>query len=375
MLRIKTILLIHHWGGLGGAGVSLLNNIKMLEKDFDITVMVPNYPPEMTNELKKYKVKIIEIPIPIGIYPIYNGGSEYWKPSFYKSIYNILKFNLILNKHLTLNKYNIILVNSFTLFWVAYNKKVAESNLGCFIRETLDNRKHITNKIIIKILKEKFKYLFLISEYDKKKFELSDTGILINDCIFFEKKHFIEEENDKFEIIFLGGFNRIKGLDVLLRAIMKIDSEKIKLTIAGNCEVIDIRTQNLKNQISSLAKRGYTIDLLGQVSNTADIILSKDALVFPSIVPHQARPLFEAGFLKVPVIISDSEVIRERIKNRYNGLTFSNNDPNELALCLKTLMDNNELKNTIIENNYTYALKNHNCKNIKEILIKSLNDK
>src|SRR5699024_12067610 len=128
------ILFIHHYGGYGGAGISLINNIEMLKDDYRITVILPSYPDDMRNELLRLNVKVIEFNDVIGTVPIYSGGSDFWKPSMYKSIFKIFGFNKFLNKIIKTDNYDFVLVNSITLFWVGFKKNIQFDKLGCFVR-------------------------------------------------------------------------------------------------------------------------------------------------------------------------------------------------------------------------------------------------
>ncbi|WP_142923756.1 hypothetical protein, partial [Mammaliicoccus sciuri] len=139
----------------------------------------------------------------------------------YKSIYKIFRFNKFLNKLLKKDNYDFIFVNSITLFWVGLKKNIQYEKLGCFVRETMDKNKRISNIIIKKILNKKFSKIFFISKFDKNNYEDIENKTkyyLINDCmkeVYSTKK----VERNSLNLLFLGGYQKIKGLDILLKSI------------------------------------------------------------------------------------------------------------------------------------------------------------
>ncbi|MDP7259301.1 MAG: glycosyltransferase, partial [Anaerolineales bacterium] len=53
--------------------------------------------------------------------------------------------------------------------------------------------------------------------------------------------------------------------------------------------------------------------------------------VFPSVVPHFARPVIEAGAMAKPVVASDLGGPRELVRHDETGLLIPPNDPRKLA--------------------------------------------
>ncbi len=376
MISIKNILFIHHYGGYGGAGISLINNIEMLKDDYRITVILPSYPDDMRNELLRLNVKVIEFNDVIGTVPIYSGGSDFWKPSMYKSIFKIFGFNKFLNKIIKTDNYDFVFVNSITLFWVGLKKNIQFEKLGCFVRETRDKRKKISNILIKKILNKYFSKIFFISEFDKKTYEdrrSKSKYYLINDCM--KKVNFIKSKNkNSLNLLFLGGYQKIKGLDILLKALNYLNNKDIKLSIAGDTEIKSSYANKIHKSINTLNKKGMNIKVIGTVKNASDMYNDTDILIFPSRKPHQSRPLFEAGFYKIPVIITENEIVNERIENGFNGFKFEARNFKSLSRKIKLFIKNPNLVNKLGENNYELSLKNHNFEDVKINLLKAIEE-
>lgn len=376
MISIKNILFIHHYGGYGGAGISLINNIEMLKDDYRITVILPSYPDDMRNELLRLNIKVIEFNDVIGTVPIYSGGSDFWKPSMYKSIFKIFGFNKFLNKIIKTDNYDFVLVNSITLFWVGFKKNIQFEKLGCFVRETRDKKKKISNILIKKILNKYFSKIFFISEFDKNTYEdrrSKSKYYLINDCM--KKVTFKKSKNkNSLNLLFLGGYQKIKGLDILLKALNYLNNKDIILTIAGDTEIKSSYANKIQKSINTLNKKGMNIKVIGTVKNASDMYNDTDILIFPSRKPHQSRPLFEAGFYKIPVIITENEIVNERIENGFNGFKFEARNFKSLSRKIKLFIKNPNLVNKLGENNYKLSLKNHNFEDVKINLLKAIEE-
>ena len=87
-----------------------------------------------------------------------------------------------------------------------------------------------------------------------------------------------------------------------------------------------------------------------------------DCLVFPATRPHQARPIFEAGLSRIPVIVTDFKNIRENI-NEESGYLFDNKNHKQLAIIMNKLAKKPLSAKNKIETNYKNA-KNKNTFNI-----------
>ncbi|HJO34326.1 MAG TPA: glycosyltransferase family 4 protein [Anaerolineales bacterium] len=70
---------------------------------------------------------------------------------------------------------------------------------------------------------------------------------------------------------------------------------------------------------------------LGDCDDVPRLLAASDLLVFPSVVPHFARPVIEAGAMAKPVVASDLGGPRELVRHDENGLLIPPNDPRKLA--------------------------------------------
>ena len=118
-------------------------------------------------------------------------------------------------------------------------------------------------------------------------------------------------------------------------------------------------SKNLFIKIYNIAKKRYEENIskvienydledriykIGIQKDMSDVYELADVLIFPANEPHQARPAFEAGAKKIPVIMPDFKNTEEYVKNEKNGLIFKRRCPKSLANCIIRLISDPELK-------------------------------
>ena len=161
---------------------------------------------------------------------------------------------------------------------------------------------------------------------------------------FTDLELFLEEKDiryDKF-ILFVGQLEKVKGIDVLIKAFSKIENEfpDFKLIIIGDGK----EKENLKN-ISSNLKIQNKIEFKGKLSlkETKDVIKNCYCLVLSSLSEGLPRVLMEAMALEKSVIASDVGGIPELIKDNENGFLFEKSNSDELVKKLRVLLNNRDL--------------------------------
>jgi glycosyltransferase involved in cell wall biosynthesis len=266
----------------------------------------------------------------------------------------------------------------------------------CFIRETVKNNLWgIYKKSINYYLNRFYDAVFFISEYDYKNHNCKApvTGIIRNTHRIdnlainqsqFEARKILKLPTDGFFILFFGGFDKLKGTHVIVKALSNLKNDNIHLINVGaksnNSNI------SIKQQLKKLLNKDYEKSILnivdkyklenkihytGKYFDTTVLFNACDVLVFPSTSPHQARPVFEAGFFKKPVIISDFKETSEYVTHNYNGLVFKPNDPFGLSNCIQLLKTNQDFCIKLGLNNYIKSSENHDYKVILEIVKKS----
>lgn len=141
---------------------------------------------------------------------------------------------------------------------------------------------------------------------------------------------------------FIGRWNRIKGIDVLLDAMDLIDKNlPVELYLYGEREVWNkdeygTREINRARKLPNVTIKGrFMPDQLVEIHSEID------CLVMPSIWPENSPlAILESLALGTPVICSDGEGMTHLINKGQNGFIFQNRNEKELAAIIMNLVGN-----------------------------------
>jgi len=152
--------------------------------------------------------------------------------------------------------------------------------------------------------------------------------------------------DDNIVLGFIGSFYRFEGLDLLVKAVAKI--EKVKLILVGDGE----RYEEIKKLVSELNLSSKVV-ITGRVphSEVKKYYSLMDIMVYPRLserITELVTPLkpLEAMALGKIVVGSDVGGVKEIIGEGQNagGLTFKAGDLEDLVAKLKLVIDNSELR-------------------------------
>lgn len=141
-------------------------------------------------------------------------------------------------------------------------------------------------------------------------------------------------------VVYIGRITALKGLHLLIDAVLKINPEKIQLDIYGS-ETNDSYVLECK------AKSGAhtNINWNGRI-NSSEVIdtLSKyHVMCLPSAFEMSSLVIQEAFAAGIPVLASDVYGNAEQVKENENGWLFQLNNENDLKDKLEMLMNNPEM--------------------------------
>lgn len=359
------ILIMHHCDSWGGAGVSLVDICNMLRDENEVTVCVPHMDSEVAREVEKIKdITLISFEDNVGMISAYNGGPKTLSRTFVKNYLQTIRNRKQIYKILEQEKYDVVLLNSITLSWMA--KIISKKNIisVCYVRETAVN--NLGFQMTLFNLKQYCSGVVFISEYDQKEMPLTVPTAVVCDCCsrdLLEKgeKSRVTKLNQansvNFHVAFLGGDNELKGYPVIIEAIKRLRKYPINLVVAGRVK-------------DSLRIEDEHIEYVGKVTDVSEVLSSADVLVFPSMKGHQGRPIFEAGAFSVPVVVSDFPQTAGELKNGENGFVFTPSDSEELAEKILWLFEHPKERMIMGEKNYTNTIDRHtlemNSKKLKD---------
>lgn len=166
-------------------------------------------------------------------------------------------------------------------------------------------------------------------------------------------------DNNKYNYLFVGRLEKVKGVDVLLRAYLKFFNNKsnklnVCLHIVGDGEMkTDLEKYVVENKIDKYVK------FYGNVSDQAllsNFYHSADCLIIPSRSESMPFVALEASNFGLPLVVSDVGDLKYFVSKYKVGLYFENENVEKLHECLtqiqKTKINNaNFLK---IQNDYSF---------------------
>lgn len=357
------VLIVHHSNLIGGAGNSMIELVKTLKKNnpyLKISVLLPktNHS-EISKKLKLLNINHTIADFEVGMIPLYSGGTNIFSPSMIKNLKNIFLYKKNIKK--IIDDYDLIFLNSITTSWITL---ISSKPQIVYVRETLPvNFEFLCKKIYSIFLQRAFKNIF-ISNYDASKFDSVQKTIIYNSYEHKQIKKPIPRSNTK--ILFMGGYSRIKGLNLILKSLIMLKKYDIEFTILGynklNKRKISYWTYAywVEKKIKFL-KKYLKINLVGNVSDISPYLNNCDFVIINNRFPHQSRPIFEAGFYKKPVIISDHKNYNEFVIHNNNGLLFRSKNKYSLK---NQILEYLTFKEKIMrhgENNFEKSISNHSA--------------
>jgi glycosyltransferase involved in cell wall biosynthesis len=174
-----------------------------------------------------------------------------------------------------------------------------------------------------------------------------------------------------------------KGAVIAINAMKYISNPEIKLVFVGynwNGKPIKLKDKKgILRKIKFLLGANYETNVINRIinerlqerilffpnqKNIAPFYKACDCLIQPITKPHQARPVFEAGFSRIPVIITDFPQINE-LCDEENSYLFENKNSKKLAEKIMQVYNfplDAQLK---VENNYKRVVERHSFSKYK----------
>jgi len=155
-------------------------------------------------------------------------------------------------------------------------------------------------------------------------------------------------KDDEFIIITCGRLIKRKALDVLIKALSKVDSDKIKLLIMGDGP----EKENLK-KLSAELNLEKKVGFLGFIDEENKFRYYNAADIFALVSLHEGFGIvyMEAMYCGLPIICSNNGGQTDFLKHGKNALVIDVGDIEACAGAVRELMRNKQLYRTMSENN------------------------
>jgi len=168
---------------------------------------------------------------------------------------------------------------------------------------------------------------------------------------------------DKPLLLSLSRLHSVKGLDILLEAMVKVP--EAFLWIAGSGPL----KNDLINQSERLGLRGR-VKFLGWREDKEALMATTDICVFPSRNDAFGAVIIEAWAAKKPNIACKSPGPRTIISDNHDGLLVEIDDVNKLADAIKKVINNNKLANSLANNGYKKFMEKYSEQEFSKNIIK-----
>lgn len=370
---MKKILIIHHGIGKGGGLIALLGLIEELKKKNEVRVL-SIFKSDAVDYIKKTGVEVylLESKFYSKFYRLFvhSEASFFGIIDFLKNLKNILTF--FLSKYFFAKKelmnldfeYDIVYLNStFISDWLLAAKKLNKKTI-IHVREPLASGfLGIRKSIIRHTIKKYCDAIVAISKDNAKRVGLNSKTTIVYDPVVYKgrDKVIARDSNENYRyFLYLGGMQRIKGFEQLVKSLSYID-ENVRIYFLGGditpskskvkrmIELLDPYMWKINSLITSLNQSDKIIKV-GLVDNIFDYYSNSIALVSPFSKPHASLPVLEAFYVGKPVIVSDIEGMDE-IVSMENGLFFANNDPIGLADAINKMASMSDMEYQKISQN------------------------
>jgi N-acetyl-alpha-D-glucosaminyl L-malate synthase BshA len=162
----------------------------------------------------------------------------------------------------------------------------------------------------------------------------------------------ISEDREPFEpdghvIVFVGSLVPQKGVDILIESFKKIETKNTNLIIVGDGPE--------RNRLEAMAADTKNIQFLGRRKGIRNILENSEVLVLPSKDEGFGLVLLEAMAAGTPVIASNVGGIPEIVGDGQSGILVEKENPEQLAKAIDRVLQDGELRNTLIENGFEKA--------------------
>jgi len=206
-------------------------------------------------------------------------------------------------------------------------------------------------------------YYICLTSFNKEKLlalkQIKEENIYIKPNFTPENVEIIPFEQRKRQIVYAGRIEKIKGLDLLLQAWMKMGDKAPKLLICGQGEIEEWCKEYIKNNEMA------NVEMLGYLPNreVKRIVAESMAVIYPTQwyegFPMAVAEAYTAG---TPIIASDIGNVGSLVDEGISGVKFKHNSVVDIAKKVEEFMETpiklpvEYTKKYTAENNY-YQLK------------------
>lgn len=396
------ILVVQHTDIIGGSlngAIELVRCLIKLKENDKIDFYVQSTKDNREEIYRNTGIKVLENNLRVQTFDYFNGGNGLARIllKYCLSFKYIKEWESFLNRE----KYDLVILNTSVLWPICDVVNKSGAKCICYVRETVKGN---VNSFINKRIRSKLSKctgLFFLTEFDRINWNVplaSGNQFVLPECVnipntVYSKKNErakLSLNNNIFYVLFMGGMQKIKGAETIIRA-MKIIKDKgyekkICLLLLGESgtETVSltykikyfnkVRYQKKLNDFIKKHALDNMIIRCGYQNNIYDWLSAADIVVFPANSVHQARPIYEAGVVERSIILPDYSNFRENLIDGYNGITFEKGNADSLSDKIIEVYNNKTFLDEMGKHNYQMTKSSHSREKVSKLLEKALND-
>ena len=373
---MKRILYIHHGGAIGGAPLSLLYLIENLDRERFKPVVLISLDGPAADLFRNADIETHVAPDFTDFSHtelVWYGGALLWQlPGKVTRFWPSIRAT---RRHLRQLKPDLVHVNSSTLAAPARAAWREGIPVVWHIREPLARgyvglrrfwlRRHIDHDA---------DRIIAISKNDAARLIPSDRIRIIYNFVDFEKfdrsinpttaREHMNLTPSQHVVTMLGGCSSPKGTLPFVRALSRVRQAlpNVRFLIVGPKPRIgasdpiraigarifqaDAYDRAVMRTASDAIGKGH-VRFTGVRQDIPQVLAASDLVVFPSVVPHFARPIVEAAAMAKPVVASNLGGPRELVDDGVTGLLVSPNDVEKLANAIISILNDAQRANSM----------------------------
>lgn len=177
-----------------------------------------------------------------------------------------------------------------------------------------------------------------------------------------------EPTDGLIKIIFTARMVEDKGTLILIDAAKKLEAEykdKVQFLLCGG---LDTNPNGITKDMLESRCDGEYIQWLGHRKDVLELLKQSHIMAFPSWYREGLpKSVIEAEAIGRPVVTTDSVGCRDTVVDGKNGYMIPIKDSDALAMALKKLIDNPELRQTMGKNAREFAVKRFDIKDVVKV--------
>ena len=226
----------------------------------------------------------------------------------------------------------------------SFKQGISINGPGKLFNFPLHIRNHIERLITLNSYSEKmfvlsnwYKSLLVANGMDEDKIIVLPAAIPATNAATTLKKNNTGIDS-KIRFVYAGRISQVKGLHILLAAVLQMKQSNWELDIYGA-----ISDEKYYSSCLKLTEKHLSIHWKGVMvhDKMIETIAGYDALIFPSIIQEtMGLAMLEAFAATVPVIGSSIWSVKEQVQDSVNGILFKTGDVASLKIVLEKLLNN-----------------------------------